>query len=250
MTNTRHLIPAFFLALPLAASAAQSTVVWPMPQAPAGTPRATYPVPRLDWLARFQSNVDKLKSGPYDLILDGDSITDFWQGTGKDVWKAHFGSIKMADFAISGDQVQHVLWRLQNGELEGQNHKLIMLMIGTNNLGEDPNEIAAGIRLILHEYETRCPNSQILLLGVFPRGPEANNPARPWAAKINAVISTFASDKRVTYLDIGKKFLKPDGTLTPDIMPDFLHPSAKGYEIWAKAITPVIEKYFPATDTK
>jgi lysophospholipase L1-like esterase len=190
------LLLAILLAFASLASAEDSTVVWPLPPAPAGTVRATYPVPRIDWLVRFQSNLDKLKSGPYDLILDGDSITDFWQTKGKDVWAAHFGSIKMADFAIAGDQVQHVLWRLQHGELEGQNPKLIMLMVGTNNLGEDPKEVADGIKLLLNEYETRCPSTHILLLGVFPRGAAAISPARDWVAKVSSLISSYADGKR------------------------------------------------------
>ncbi len=251
MTLTRiFLVPALLLTWTGFTSAADSTVIWPLPPAPAGTVRATNPVPRLDWLMRVQGNLDKLKAGPYDLILDGDSITDFWQNRGVDVWKAHFGAIKMADFAISGDQVQHVLWRLQHGELAGQNPKLIELMIGTNNGGEDPKEIADGIKLLLNEYETQCPNAHILLLGVFPRGADPKNPSRDWIKKINAIISSYGDDKRVTYLDIGDKFLQPDGTLSADIMPDFLHPSAKGYEIWANAIQPVLDKYFPPAPTK
>jgi len=246
------LVPALFLALTCITHATDSTVIWPLPQPPPGTPRATYPVPRVDWLVRFQGNLDKLKSGPYDLIFDGDSITDFWQtpGRGLEIWKARYGAIKMADFAISGDQVQHVLWRLQHGELAGQDPKLIMLMIGTNNGGEDPKEIADGIKLLLNEYETQCPDAHILLLGVFPRGAAAKAPIRDWIAKINAIISTYDDGKRVTYLDIGAKFLQPDGTLTKEIMPDFLHPSAKGYEIWADAIQPVIDKYFPPAVAK
>jgi len=244
------LVAALLLTLTCWTYAIDSTDLWPVPQPPPGTPRAIFPVPRMDWVSRFQGNLDKLKNGPYDLILDGDSITDFWQTTGKDVWKAHYGSIKMADFAISGDQVQHVLWRLQHGELAGQDPKLIMLMIGTNNGGEDPKEIADGIKLLLTEYETRCPDAHILLLGVFPRVAAAKAPIRDWVAKINALISTYDDGKRVTYLDIGAKFLQPDGTLTADIMPDFLHPSAKGYEIWAGAIQPVIDKYFPPAAAK
>jgi beta-glucosidase len=240
------LVPVLLLALTSFTYAVEPTVVWPLPTPPPGTARATYAVPRLDWLARFQTNLDKLKSGPYDFIFDGDSITDFWQTNGKEVLKARYGAIKTADFGISGDQVQHVLWRLQHGELDGQNPKLIMLMIGTNNGGEDPKEIADGIKLLLNEYETRCPDAHILLLSVFPRGAQAKTPVRDWIDKINALISTYDDGKRVTYLDIGSKFLTPEGVLTADIMPDFLHPSAKGYGIWADAVQPIVDKYFPA----
>jgi lysophospholipase L1-like esterase len=249
MTLTRvPLISAFLVAFTCLTYGTDLTLTWPVPTPPPGTTRATYPVPRLDWIGRFQGNLDKLKSGPYELIFDGDSITDNWQGPGKEVWKARYGALKAADFGIGGDQVQHVLWRLQHGELDGQNPKLIMLMIGTNNGGEDPKEIADGIKLLLNEYETRCPDAHILLLGVFPRGNDADprtKQGRDWIAKINTLISTYDDGKRVTYLDIGAKFLTPEGTLTAEIMPDYLHPSAKGYQIWADAIQPVIDKYFP-----
>jgi lysophospholipase L1-like esterase len=231
--------------LGICASAEPLTITLPVPQAPPGTPAALFPSPRLDWLDRVEGNLEKLKEGPYDMIWDGDSITDGWQGGGKAVWTEHFGKIKTADFGIGGDQVQHVLWRLQHGELDGQDPKLIMLMIGTNNLGQNPKDVAAGIKLLLNEYETRCPHAQILLLGIFPRGPKPTDPPRDWIAKVNGIISGYTSDPRVTYLDFGGDFLQPDGTLPKTMMPDALHPNAAGYEIWAHAITPVVEKYFP-----
>jgi lysophospholipase L1-like esterase len=244
------ILPRFFLVAALVFVAANLavadfTVTFPLPPAPAGTSKATYPVPRTEWFAKFQSNLDKLKDGPYDLVFDGDSITDFWQTTGQAVFKAHYGAIKAADFAISGDQTQHVLWRLQHGELEGQNPKLILLMIGTNNQGQDPKEVAQAIKMIIGEYETRCPAAHILLQGIFPRGEKAHNPSRQWIDQVNKIISTYDDGKRVTYIFFGDKFLQPDGTLTKEIMPDFLHPSAQGYEIWAGAIQPIIDQYFP-----
>ena len=251
MKITRLTLASFlFLSAFALSHASDITFTWPLPPAPAGTSRATNPVPRLEWIARFGGNLDKLKSGPYDFIMDGDSITDNWQGPGQAVLKARYGAIKTADFGIGGDRVEHVLWRLQHGELAGQDPKLIMLMIGTNNGGEDPQEIADGIKLLLNEYETQCPDAHILLLGVFPRAALATEPVRAWISKINAIISTYDDGKRVTYLDIGAKFLQPDGTLTKEIMPDFLHPSAKGYEIWADAVQPVIDKYFPPAPAK
>jgi lysophospholipase L1-like esterase len=219
------------------------SVSWPPPPLPTGAP-ATHAAPKIDWLYRFQTNLEKYK-GPHDMIWEGDSITDGWQGGGKAVWDAHFGKIKTADFGISGDQVQHLLWRVQHGQLDGQDPKLVMIMIGTNNSGQNPEDVAAGIKMLLGEYEKRCPHAQILLLGIFPRSANANDPPRLWGNKVNAIISGYNSDPRVTYLDFGDKFLQPDGTLPKDIMPDLLHPNAKGYEIWANAITPVVEKYFP-----
>ena len=223
---------------------------WPYPMnPPPGVSDIVYPIPPIGWVARFSQNLDQLKQGPYDLLFDGDSITDNWRGPGAEVWKQRYGS-KAVDMGIGGDLVQNVLWRAQHGELAGQDLKLIELLAGTNNHGEDPKEVAAGIKLVIHEYESRCPNAHILLLGIFPVGPAPHTPQRDWVAQVNQIISTYGSDPRVTYLDIGDKFLQPDGTLTADIMPDFLHPSAKGYEIWADAIQPVIDKYFPNAAAK
>jgi lysophospholipase L1-like esterase len=240
----KTLLPILLIVLGLGALRADdSSVAWPLPQPQA--PAATHAAPRLDWLARFAGNL-KTYAGPHDMIWEGDSITDGWQGTGgKPIWNAHFGKIKIADFGISGDQVQHLLWRVQHGQLDGQDPKLVMIMIGTNNSGQNPADVAAGIKLLLGEYETRCPHAQILLLGIFPRSANAKDPQRLWGNQVNAIISGYVSDPRVTYLDFGDKFLQPDGTLPHDVMPDLLHPNAKGYEIWANAITPVVEKYFP-----
>ena len=223
-------------------------VTWPFPTPAPGVVATTFPVPDVgDWFGRFQQNLAKLKAGPYDLIFDGDSITDNWQGPGHDVWVQRYGAIKALDNAIGGDQTQHVLWRVQHGDLEGQNPKLIVLMIGTNNCGRNPADVCMGIKLIMNEYKARCPNAHILLLGVFPRGPEARSSTRDWIGHINQILATYDDGKRVAFIDIGPKFLEPDGTLSAEIMPDFLHPSAKGYLIWADAIQPVIDQYFQKT---
>jgi len=218
-------------------------VTFPLPPPPTGIPLTTYPVPDVGWYKRFEGNIDKLKDGPYDLVFDGDSITDNWQNRGASVWKENYGSIKAIDIAISGHKTQFLLWRLHHGDLAGQNPKLIVLMIGTNN-GGGP-EVAAAIKLLIREYETAGPGAHILLQAIFPRDHDANSPSRKWVKATHAILATYASDPRVTYIDFGDKFLEPDGTLSADIMPDFLHPSAKGYEIWANAIRPVIDKYFP-----
>ncbi len=233
------------LAVILPASAYE--VQWPVPQAPAGANPTTVPVPRLEWLYHFLSNIDKAKAQQADFILEGDSITDFWQTTGKDVWAQHYGSIKSLDIAISGDRVEHALWRLENGSVEGQSPKLVMMMIGTNNMNSPltPEQIADGIHNLLDEYKKRLPTTHFLLLGIFPRANLPTDPLRVKVAATNKIISGFDDGKTITYLDFGSKFLQPDGTLTRDIMPDFLHPSAKGYEIWANAIAPVMDKYFP-----
>src|SRR5262245_40480610 len=130
------------------------------------------------WMKRHEGFVEEAKKGGIDVLFLGDSITDAWRNFnaqnmrgGKRVWEKHFAPLKAANFGIGGDQTQHVLWRLQNGELEGIQPKVVVLMIGTNNVGRDSAEqIAEGITAIVREIHKRSPSTKVLLLGVFPRG--------------------------------------------------------------------------------
>jgi lysophospholipase L1-like esterase len=187
---------------------------------------------------RHKGFVALAKKGNIDVVFFGDSITDGWRGrAGMDVWKEHFAPLKAANFGIGGDRTQHVLWRIQNGELEGIKPKVAVVMIGTNNLGANTAEqIAEGIKAIVGEIHKQRPATKILLLGIFPRAPKADNPARAKIKQINEIIAKLGKEKNIKYLDIGEKFLEADGNLSKDIMPDYLHLSKKGYEIWAKAV--------------
>lgn len=179
-----------------------------------------------------------VQAGDIDVVFFGDSITDFWRRQGKAVWAKHFAPLKAANFGIGGDVYQGVLWRIQNGELEGIHPKLVVLLIGTNNNNQKPEAIAEGIKAIISEIQTRSPGTRILLHGIFPKGP-ALTPTRNRIAQVNKIISTYAhpdDPKRVVYVDIGDKFLNADGSINKELMPDTLHPSAKGYEMWAEAI--------------
>lgn len=218
-------------------------IIWPLPTPAPGENPATFPVPRLDWLDHFKANLDRVQGKNFALVFDGDSITDFWQSTGKDVWAQHYAALNATDFGISGDRTEHLLWRLQQGQINGITPKLIVLMIGTNNTKRDSaSQIADGIKAIVAEYRKRCPEAHILLLAVFPRD-GARDPIRSKIADINKSISVLDDGTHVTYLDIGEKFLDQGGNIPKDVMPDGLHPSAKGYQIWADAIQPVIDKY-------
>lgn len=233
------------LLLGLATSGAAEKVYTP-PTIPSGTNLAAFPQARHDWIARVQSNFDKAQGKSYDLIFDGDSITDGWQGAGKEVWAQRYAALNAVDFGISGDKTEHVLWRLSKGQVDGMNPKLIVLMIGTNNTGRDSAEqIAEGIKAVVNDYLQRCPKAHLLLLAVFPRSANATDPVRLKINDINTQIAKLHDGKRVTYLDIGSKFLAPDGSLPKDVMPDLLHPNAKGYQIWADAIQSEIDKFFP-----
>jgi lysophospholipase L1-like esterase len=181
--------------------------------------------------------------GDIDVLFLGDSITQGW-GNNK-VWKENYTPLKAANFGIGGDQTGHVLWRLTEGkELEGISPKVAVLMIGTNNTGRDSAEqIAEGITLIVKTIHEKSPKTKVLLLGVFPRSPKADAANRKKIVEINKIISKLDDGgKKVKYLDISQKFLTEDGTLTKEIMPDFLHLSVKGYEIWAEAMNPTLKE--------
>jgi lysophospholipase L1-like esterase len=200
--------------------------------------------------ARHQGFLETARGGDIDLLFVGDSITDWFAHGFRDqparggaVWSAAFGSLKPANFGIAGDTTQGVLWRMQNGELEGFQAKLIVHMLGTNNINRNPvDEIVDGNRLILEEYRTRQPQARVLLLGVFPRGAEADNPLRATIAEINGKLAALADNRDVFFMDIGEAFLAADGTLTEEVMPDGLHPSEQGYRSWADAIAPRVRE--------
>jgi lysophospholipase L1-like esterase len=199
--------------------------------------------------ARFQemheSFLKRGKEGPIGVLFLGDSITQGWTRA-SEVWQEHFGKYQPANFGIGGDRTQHVLWRIENGELEGIHPKVVVLMIGTNNIGYPAEEITKGDKKIVEEIRRRLPDTRILLLGIFPRGADPKNPTVAGArAKLKAVNSELAKlddGKKIRYLDIGDKFLDAEGNLPADIMPDALHPNVKGYQIWAEAIQPMLDE--------
>jgi lysophospholipase L1-like esterase len=200
---------------------------------------------------KHNTNLERAKQGDIDVLFMGDSITDFWRNTnglfaGKPVFDKYYGQWKVANFGIAGDTTQGVLYRLQNGEGQGFKPKAIMLMIGTNNTrGNTAPEIAEGIGAVVLEMKKDFPDAKILLLAVFPRsGP--NDPVRATIADINQRIAKLHDGKTVSYLDIGAKFLDADGNIPRDVMSDGLHPSAKGYEIWAEAVKEPLAKLVAA----
>lgn len=192
---------------------------------------------------RHDGFLEDIKKGSNDLVFIGDSITDGWRGGGKKTWDEAFAPLKALNLGIGGDRTQHVLWRLQNGELAGYEAKLCVIMIGTNNGGDSKEDVAAGITAIVKEIQTRQPKSKILLLGIFPRGPLANDRGRAKNAQVNEIIAKLDDGgKTIKYMDIGDKFLDAKKDLPKDIMPDALHPNAKGYQIWADAILPTVKE--------
>jgi lysophospholipase L1-like esterase len=192
---------------------------------------------------RHEGFVERAKQGNIDLLLHGDSITDWWvqNDEQKAVFEKYFGHIRTANFAISGDTTQGVLWGLRNGEGQGFQPKAVMLMIGTNNTGAYTGpEIAEGIGAIVLELRKNFPNAKILMLAIFPRG-VPGDPVRDKVAEVNRIIQRLDDKQHVFYLDIGPKFLDARGYFLPDTFrPDNLHPIAKGYEIWGEAVKETI----------
>ena len=188
---------------------------------------------------RHEGFVATAKQGNIDLLLHGDSITDWWlQEANKPVFDKYFGSIRTADFAIAGDTTQGVLWGLRNGEGQGFQPKAVMLMIGTNNTGTfTAPEIAEGVGAVVMELQRDFPDAKILLLGIFPRG-VPGDPVRDKIAEVNRIVAKLDDQRRVLYMDIGRKFLDDTGVFLPDsFRSDNLHPQAKGYDIWGEAVS-------------
>jgi len=209
----------------------------------AGEHSATMPAPRdANWKVRADLLNKRIKETPdAQLLFIGDSITQGWEGGGaKEAWEKYYGNRKAVNLGIGGDRTQHVLWRLQNGNLDGVKPKAAVVMIGTNNSnGEDntPGQIAEGVQAIVKELRTRQPQMKILLLAIFPRS-ENFSPQRGKLTQINQVLQKLDDGQNVHFLDIGHRFLNDDGILPASIMPDYLHLNQRGYEIWAEAIEP------------
>jgi lysophospholipase L1-like esterase len=210
-----------------------------MLQPPRVNVAATYTQTQQRMGARHLGFVDTASKGDIDLLLDGDSITDWWvQGdANKAMFEKYFGNIKTANFAIAGDTTQGVVWGLKNGEGQGFQPKAIMLMIGTNNTGTfTAPEIAEGVGAVVLEMRKDFPAAKILLLAIFPRS-TPGDPVRDKIAEVNQIISKLDDQRYVFYMDIGPKFLDEKGYFLPDTFRgDNLHPQAKGYDIWGGAV--------------
>jgi lysophospholipase L1-like esterase len=224
----------------IAAVAAANTAIEPGPRDAA-------------WVKRHEGFVAEAHQGGIDVLFLGDSITDFWRDRGRAVWDREFAPLKAANFGISGDRTQHVLWRLRNGEADGYQPRVVVLMIGTNNTGLErdgktprntPPEVIKGVTAVVSELRTKFPEAKILSLAIFPRG-EKDSPQRAQVAEVNRALAKLHDGRHVFFLDINDRFLDADGNIPKDVMPDLLHLSAKGYEIWADAIREPLKKLLP-----
>jgi len=203
---------------------------------------ATEPAPKNEewWQARHAQMNERVKQGNADLLFIGDSITHGWEGEGAAVWEQYYAPRNAVNLGIGGDQTQHVLWRLENGNIAGLAPKLAVIMIGTNNHGANSaEEIAEGVTAIVRKLRNDLPEMKILLLDIFPRTDVAQE-FQDKLKKVNSLIADLAADKMVKYFDMGRFFLDDAGALPAAVMPDLLHPNAAGYKIWAEAIEPYV----------
>lgn len=216
-------------------------------QIPDHKPEAMIPVPQTEswWTAQHEHTLARIHQGEVDLLLIGDSITQGWADEGRRIWDAYYGRRRAVNLGFNKDRTEHVLWRLEHGEIEGITPKLVVLMIGTNNTGtrhDPPEETAAGIQAILTTLRRGLPGTKILLLGVFPRGPSADDPLRRLNAALNDRIRAYADNQHVIFLDLSPHFLDNRGDLSQDLIPDYLHLSERGYQVWADGMEDIIRK--------
>ena len=211
-----------------------------------------------EWVSQNRRNVARAMAGPVPLLFLGDSITVGWLDPGlpsRDrrgplaIWDARYAPRRAENFGIGGDHVEHLLWRLRHGELGRIQPEVVILLIGTNNIGLDPpGAIAEGIAAVIAEIRRRSPRTHVVLFGLFPRGLTSGHGRLPFAetpdpriAEVNRLIAPLGDLPRVTYLDIGDRLLDPDGRIDRDTQPDLLHLSSRGYAIWADAMEPTLD---------
>ena len=189
--------------------------------------------------------LERAKDKEIQIVFLGDSITDFWMDRGKKVWDEYYKKFDAADFGVSGEHTEHTLGHLKAGIVDGLSPKVVVIMIGTNNIGhsneEKPEWAAAGVTKIVEVVHEKLPETKVLLLGVFPRDGKTSR-SRQAVTAINAIIGKLDEGKKTRYLDLTPKFVDEEGNIPKDIMPDGLHPNEKGYQIWAESMQPLLDE--------
>jgi len=198
------------------------------------------------WMPRHEEKLkEKEKLGTVNLLWIGDSITHGWEGAGKATWEKYYANRQSLNIGFSGDRTENVLWRLNNGAIDGIAPKVTVIMIGTNNAGhrqDSPSDIAAGVSEIIKTLRAKLPETKIVVLAIFPRGADKEDGLRKLTDGANEKLKDFANDKDVFFVDINSSFLDADGKLPKEVMPDLLHPNEEGYRRWAEALEPTLVK--------
>lgn len=221
-----------------------------------GVNTAVIPVPRLehdsyDWDQRHRDELAARQTIAPQVVMIGDSITHFWSGppkanhvNGPRAWTDLYGSTPVLNLGFGWDRTQNVLWRLHHGEFDGLHPKTVILNIGTNNLtgtrnarANTPEEVVDGILAICDFVQAAAPEARLIVMGVFPRGFHPRSRLRAPIARVNELLAAkLTGRQRTTFLDIGARFLEPDGALPRRLMADGTHPTEAGYAIWAQAL--------------
>jgi len=196
--------------------------------------------------------VAKARKGGIDLYFVGDSITRRWGCSDPQWaemyrnWQKNFYGWNAGDFGWGGDGIQHILWRMQNGELEGVHPKVIVILAGTNNIGTRPGgpqkveDIADGLQAIVSTCHRLAPDAKLILTGIFPRND--NMAVLPEISSVNQRLAAMADGKSVFYININDKLADPDGRLHDGMTIDKLHPTVQGYQLWADALKPILTR--------
>jgi len=191
---------------------------------------------------RHAQFLERSKQGEIDLVFLGDSITDRWPRVGERSWQK-LAPYKPANFGIEGDCTEHLLWRLEHGELDAISPKVVIVLIGSNNVfyfaDEKPEWTARGIERVVTVVRKRAPGSKVLLFGILPRD-EKDSRVRRTIAAVNRQIQQLDDGTNIRFADIGAQFLDDAGNIPPDIMPDQVHLSATGYDLWYRALEAVL----------
>lgn len=249
MLSVPAIAQASGLPTPSAPSSATTTSVAAPPR-PTGQLRTpTIPSPATPDVTRYLNNpnllvfctsqVASFNDRDADIIFIGDSITQGWLGKGKDVWNANFAPRNALDFGISGDQTQHVLWRMENYPIGRLHPKVAVILIGTNNQANSPAEIAAGVSAVITKTQTMFPGIRIILNSIMPN---LRDNERMMAA--DAILRSYDNGKTIFYLDL-VPLMTPVGDNWKGLGPDHLHPDASGYQLWADALLPLLNKLLP-----
>ena len=227
----------------------------------AQTAPADRPAPRTDKNSQIahQQLLEKAKQGRIDIYFEGDSITRRWGATDYpellENWKKNFFGWNAADFGWGADRVENILWRLENGELDDVNPKVIVLLAGTNNVGNRvPPEgvegiaenVTKGLEAVVRVMQSKAPNAVVILMGIFPRND--NLALMPEIERINANLAAMADGRKIRYLNINDQLAGEDGKLRDGMMNDRdkLHPLLKGYQVWADALKPLLTELLGA----
>ena len=194
---------------------------------------------------RFDEINAAVKTQPYRVLFFGDSLTERFEGwDAPDLWRQHMAARGVLNAGVSGDRTEHLLWRLEHGNLDGPPPGGMVLLIGTNDLGHGRSveDTAEGIRANLLRLREKVPAARILLLGLWPRGGDPDSKFREPIRDVNNRIRTCGDDRMVFYTDIGGVLLDPDGRLSKAISPDLLHFNRAGYERLVPRLDPLIDR--------